>query len=260
MPSRILISLAVLPFAACLAFAQSGMSAGCDSTSCRIAFTFGPYGIASTGSAAYSGRQTTETVRTLSDGTHITGANPISPAIYRDSQGRVRTERPAFAGPAGAKLPIDFAIVEIQDPVAGYIYVLDSVNQVAHRLPVQARPLPAGPQNGAPPGFSAPPSVDLGTQIMFGVTLTGRQTSYTAPAGSAMGNDQPITTVTETWTDPRTNVAVLRKSTSPTGNSTMTMQNYSNSEPDPSLFQIPPGYRVVDETGGSFTIVTPRAN
>jgi hypothetical protein len=75
-----------------------------------------------------------------------------------------------------------------------------------------------------------------------------------------MGNDQPITTVTETWTDPRTNVAVLRKSTSPTGNSTMTMQNYSNSEPDPSLFQIPPGYRVVDETGGSFTIVTPRAN
>jgi hypothetical protein len=38
----------------------------------------------------------------------------------------------------------------------------------------------------------------------------------------------------------------------------MTVQNYSNAEPDPALFLVPTDYRLADETG-SLTIVIPRA-
>jgi hypothetical protein len=52
---------------------------------------------------------------------------------------------------------------------------------------------------------------------------------------------------------------LLRKTTSPTGDSIITtIQNYSNAEPDPALFLIPAEFQIVDETG-SFTIVIPRA-
>jgi len=35
------------------------------------------------------------------------------------------------------------------------------------------------------------------------------------------------------------------------------MENFSTSEPDPGLFQVPPGYQIVEETG-PFTIVIKR--
>lgn len=40
---------------------------------------------------------------------------------------------------------------------------------------------------------------------------------------------------------------------------TMKMQNFSTAEPDPTLFVVPPGYKVVDETGG-FTIKVAKQN
>jgi hypothetical protein len=159
----------------------------------------------------------------------------------------------------GAKSPDDVILVEIQDPLAGYLYVLDSVNHVAHRVPVQprkpiVRPVPA--LRAVPTGYTST-SESLGTQVMFGVMLTGQKTTSTTPAGSLMGNDRPVTTISEIWTDPQTNVVVLKKTASPTGDSTMTMQNYSHAEPDPALFLVPADYQLVDETG-SFTIVIPR--
>ena len=81
---------------------------------------------------------------------------------------------------------------------------------------------------------------------MFGVMLTGKRT--TSHTGST----------DEAWLDPSTGLVVLRKLTSPTGESTFSIQNYSNAEPDSSLFLVPAGYQVVDESG-PFTIEIPRA-
>src|ERR1700674_2135327 len=125
-----------------IAFAQSGMSGGCDATSCKMTFTFGPMGMVRmiSASAAFSGQETMESKQTLADGTHIFRGNfpsSFSAMTYRDSQGRVRTERPIFPSRPGVKPPIDVLLIEIQDPLAGYLYVLDSVHHVAHRLPVQ---------------------------------------------------------------------------------------------------------------------------
>jgi hypothetical protein len=169
-----------------------------------------------------------------------------------------------FPAPPGHKSPLNVTDVEILDPLAGYKYFLDSVNHVAHRMPVQPnKPIvPLVPVNDAPsaiPTGYTSTSESLGTQFMFGTPVTGMKTTSTTPAGSRMRNDQPVTTVSEIWADRRTNVVLLRKTTSPTGDSIITtIQNYSNAEPDPALFLIPAEFQIVDETG-SFSIVIPRA-
>jgi len=55
---------------------------------------------------------------------------------WRDSAGRVRTE--IRAGSGGQPAPCNSILVQIEDPVAGYFYVLDPVNQIAHRLPLSS--------------------------------------------------------------------------------------------------------------------------
>jgi hypothetical protein len=48
----------------------------------------------------------------------------------------------------------------------------------------------------------------------------------------------------------------MSKSTGPNGDTSMTMKDFSIEEPDPTLFQVPAGYQIVDETG-QFTITIP---
>jgi hypothetical protein len=67
------------------------------------------------------------------------------------------------------------------------------------------------------------------------------------PEGS-MGNDRPITTVSETWMSPDLNTAVLSKSSDPRfGENTTKLTNLVMAEPDPALFQVPGDYSIVDE-------------
>jgi hypothetical protein len=87
--------------------------------------------------APYSGQQVHESVQTLADGTHITRQTPGAfPVTYRDSQGRVRMERSFVLGNSNLKnVP---TLVEINDPVSGYTYIMDDVNRVAHRIALAA--------------------------------------------------------------------------------------------------------------------------
>jgi hypothetical protein len=190
----------------------------------------------------YSGQESTERVHILPDGSRKGFFSPFpSTQIYRDSQGRIRAERAMFPSPPGAKPPVDISLIEIQDPLAGYLYVLDSFHHVAHRLPVRASE--RGVHEGSP--HDVPSAESLGSKFMFGVMLTGKRTT------SRTG------TTDEAWIDLLTRVVVLRKLTSPTYESTMAVQNYSNAEPDSSLFLVPAGYQVVDESG-PFTIEVSR--
>lgn len=68
----------------------------------------------------------------------------------------------------------------------------------------------------------------------------------TYPAGS-MGNDGPITVVSEDWFSAELKVSVLSKSSDPrSGESTMKLTNLSQAEPDASLFQVPGDYTIED--------------
>ena len=233
--------------------------------------------------APYSGEETQEHTQTLSDGTHIT-QGIMQRTMYRDSLGRTRVERPLM-GPHLSYLnaPPSPIIVEITDPVAGVQYTLDTEKKIAHRVTVQAQPagdragglvaitrnglgvLSAGPV--APPPPPPPPNVisrpafrrpqftteKLGTQMIEGVLAEGERQTTTIPEGE-QGNDRPFNVTMETWTSPELKMVVLSKSSDPrSGESIMKLTNISRAEPDASLFQLPPDYTIVDETG-QFTI------
>ena len=222
--------------------------------------------------APYSAEQVTEHVQTLADGTHITQPAQTT-KLYRDSAGRTRTER-SFPAPPGALSRGSDApsFIEIFDPVAGARYALEPQNHTAHRTSMPSlRPSPPPPPSGNSvpasrtihlmpaqlPPQSASTSQDqtlrpqfsrdsLGTQSIEGVMAEGSRTTVTYPIG-AVGNDRPLTTTTETWTSPELKMVVLSKNSDPrSGESTTRLTNISRSEPDPSLFQIPADYEIIE--------------
>jgi len=206
----------------------------------------------------YSGERVSENVQTLVDGTKITQATN-NEKLWRDSEGRTRTERQIGAGPISdgkSKL----VLVEVRDPVAGFLYVLDDLAKVAHRFALTAGPAkrtPAAPETTA---AQAPPkprpqasSEQLGTQTIEGVLAEGVRSTRTIPIGE-IGNDRPINTLNESWFSRELKETVLSKSSDPRfGEHTTRLTNISRSEPDPSMFTIPSGYSTVDEKD-SFTM------
>jgi hypothetical protein len=226
----------------------------------------------------YSAQQETQTVQTLADGTHITnGTQKVM--YYRDSQGRTRTERtamtpPGFLSASSAAPPV---FIEITDPVAGYRYSFDSNSHTVHRMPIGPMPFASrkvialAPLPSPPPlpsqltavmvstaGAAVIPAANeqrpqpnttteqLGTQTIEGVLAEGVRRTTIYPVGF-VGNDRPVTAVSENWTSRELGMAVLTKNADPrSGETTMRLTNISRTEPDASLFQPPAGSEVVD--------------
>ena len=154
------------------------------------------------------------------------------------------------------------------DPVAGYHYTLDSRSHTAHRIAMPparqwfntATTSANPPRPGVLPATTAAFKADttrphpevsresLGTQTIEGVLAEGTRTTTTFPVGF-MGNDRPITTVSETWTSPDLKTAVLSKTSDPRfGDTTTKLTNIVMAEPDQALFQVPADYSIVDES------------
>ncbi|HEY6987152.1 MAG TPA: hypothetical protein VH369_02145 [Bryobacteraceae bacterium] len=214
----------------------------------------------------YSAEQVTERVQTLADGTHIT-QNAQTTKFYRDSEGRTRTEH-IFTPPPGAVMVSMPSLIQITDPVAGYRYTLDSRTQTAHRTAflsparvVTAQTAPANlPRPNVVPATTAASKGDstrprpevsresLGTQTIEGVLAEGTRTTTIFPV-DFMGNDRPITTVSETWISPDLKTVMLSKTSDPRfGDTTTKLTNIIVADPDPALFQVPAEYSIVDES------------
>jgi hypothetical protein len=92
------------------------------------------------------------------------------------------------------------------------------------------------------------PDTPLEHKTLEGVAVEGRKTTTVIPAGQ-VGNEQPITVVSEEWRSPDLNLLVLTRHSDPrTGESSYRLQNIIRAEPDPSLFMVPSDY-TVRETG-----------
>lgn len=212
--------------------------------------------------APYSARPTIQDVHIGADGSRQDQPLPEQPMVYRDSAGRMRVEaRMMPVGSAGKMRPL--ALAQIDDAAAGYRIILDPVNRVAHRMAVCT--VPAGSAGtfvlgmiGRPPGIMARPGAsetrleDLGSRTIFGVAAGGerRTSTYrpgTFPTGLNQKNDVTVVTVEELWTS--VYGVLIPKGTTPPGEITTTLANFSTAEPDPALFQVPEGWKVVDETG-----------
>jgi hypothetical protein len=284
--------IAFIPIAfiwATCAFGQNSANFSSGPNGFSGSATFGPpmpFAMRAVTGAPYSADQVNEQVQTLADGTHITRKS-ASIKEYRDSAGRTRTERPIARGlELAGRIRDSPTIVEITDPGAQVKYTLDTVNKVAHRQLLPAAPVPRaavpvpggavgkgsvaagvgisglGVSSGARlsattlPSTMAQPQVSdekLETQTIEGVLAEGTRHTMTWPVDS-QGNDRPISVVNETWTAVNLKVVVLSRNNDPrSGENTQKLVNISQAEPDASLFQPPPDYSVVDESG-AFTI------
>jgi hypothetical protein len=86
----------------------------------------------------------------------------------------------------------------------------------------------------------------LGTQNFDGVDAEGTRTITTIPA-DAIGNERPIEIVYERWYSNELQVIVYSKHSDPRfGEQTYRLTNINRSEPDPSLFQVPTSYRLMN--------------
>jgi hypothetical protein len=224
--------------------------------------------------APYSATITNESVQTLADGNRIVQTSTGTTA--RDSQGRTRqdTALPAIGNLSAENAP---HLVFIMDPVAQVSYTLNLTDKTAQKLsmPTAGPGAPGGVTNTrmfitrsasalVPDGPPPPPPIaigmtklgaeehadvsteDLGSQTTEGLSVTGVRTTRTIPAGE-IGNDKPISIVTEVWTSPDLKTIVYSKRIDPRmGEQTFKLTNIVHAEPDPSLFTVPADFKIID--------------
>ena len=222
--------------------------------------------------APYSATITNESVQTLADGNRI--VQNSSGTTARDSQGRTRQDAPL---PPIGNLSAENAphLVFIMDPVAQVSYTLNLTDKTAEKMsPPSGAPGPSDSTAGGRQVFvvrsggvqvpdAPPPTIamakslgleehadvtteDLGTETMEGLLVTGTRTTRTIPAGE-IGNEKPISIVTEVWTSPDLKTIVYSKRSDPRmGEQTFKLSNLVRVEPDASLFTVPADFKFTD--------------
>jgi hypothetical protein len=213
--------------------------------------------------APFSAVAVSEATQTLADGNHINRKTQTN--LFRDSQGRFRKEvtLPAIGPLAASGQPHSF--IEISDPVAGTSYVLEPDQKIARQMPghmgmgggagvgVKVKDGPGGPGDVVfrtfKDGKAGLPSANaktesLGTQSIDGVNAEGTRITRTIPAGE-IGNEQPITVVSERWYSADLQMDVKSTHSDPRfGNTTYTLTNIQRTEPAATLFAVPSDYTV----------------
>lgn len=202
--------------------------------------------------APFTATVSTETTRTLADGNKID--ETVSGTFARDSQGRTRREMTLpgalLATATGGSTP---HAVFINDPVGGTSYILHPNSKTADQVPFRAmgkiRRAVRGELGVGKRFQNQTTTADLGTQTINGVLAQGTRITRTIPAGQ-IGNERPITIVTERWYSPDLQTYVMTKTTDPlTGNTTFQLTNIQRAEPDAALFQVPSDYTVNQRRG-----------
>ena len=217
--------------------------------------------------APFSATFSTQTTQTLADGNQI--KRSTSGTFARDSEGRTRRDLslPGI-GPWAASGRSAPHVVMINDVVAGKQYILEPDRKVARQVRVLGkrrldREGPSVQVEGSTPGPPPPAealqfpdsgavrsdtkdvvTTSLGTQTINGVLAEGTRYTRTIPAG-AIGNEKPIVITSERWYSSDLQMVVLSKRDDPRMGETVTqLTNIQRNEPDPSLFQVPPDYKL----------------
>jgi hypothetical protein len=224
----------------------------------------------------YQAEAVTEVKQTLADGSHI--SQTTTATVARDSDGKtVRIQKLSTIGPWKAGSDSSQAnsptLTIIFDPVAKTHTDYTSDSKVAHVLAIPAPPPGAGTSQargfavvaGGPAGKEEAPiafalqghaesvqlpdnkdakTESLGNKSIEGVPATGTRETKTIPVG-AIGNDKDLAITRETWYSPDLKLVLQSTQTDPRfGETTYSLTNIQRNEPDPSLFQVPAGYKV----------------
>jgi hypothetical protein len=229
--------------------------------------------------APFSAQAVTTTTQVLGDGNRIVQTSETT--LARDSEGRTRREISVDKlGPWSTDTT--GRVVIIRDPVAqtGYEIAPDGqharktggwmgdaqrlfkVQKEVETATVRARTDSRGVtqtidiHGGEPMGWSVVVSdmeeggtkkEQLGEQTIEGVRAQGTRETRTIAAGR-IGNERPIEIVSETWYSPDLQMVVQSRHSDPrAGETVYRLTNVVLTEPDASLFQLPPGVTVTTE-------------
>ena len=92
------------------------------------------------------------------------------------------------------------------------------------------------------------PTGSLGNSSSKGVEADGTRSTLTIPAGE-IGNERAIEIVSERWYSPELQTVVMTRHSDPRfGETTYKLTNISRTEPDRSLFELPAGFTLKEET------------
>jgi hypothetical protein len=214
--------------------------------------------------APFSAQVVTEYDHVLANGNHI--HREARGRIFRDSQGRVRTDT-QIASLGGVD---SLEHIAIQDPILHEIIHLDPRTRTAsvYHLGEPSSTLAEPPHSGIPtksgkallltpetsagratfasphPGVTIPAtSESLGTRMIEGLPAIGTRVTHTL----ANGQGDPIVAVSEVWYSRDLQMIIVSISDDgQSGHSVMRLTNIVRGAPNEKLFQAPPDYTVKD--------------
>jgi len=190
--------------------------------------------------------------RPMNNGGSFTTVN--SRPIKRDSEGRIYQERWLMT-PRGSKISSQMAWIQIADPVAHTLLQCNARQKVCELLtlrdttklrfdPDQFKSGPLKDIKGQDQGTRT--HEDLGAQMFAGLLVHEYKDTTTLNAG-VLGNDMPMSTVRQYRFCPELGFNLSSVVDAPQiGRQSFTVTEISATEPDPSFFQPPAGYKVVD--------------
>lgn len=190
----------------------------------------------------FSAKVELETVSQLQDGTLITHKTYNLDA--RDSAGRTRNEMRNWIT-AGGEEP-KLTRIQLYDPATKTRTDLFPLTKLARQWVVAAA------AQATPVAATAKPETtreEIGTDTIESLPVKGTRVTQTYATG-ALGNDRPLTIVTEYWYAAELRLNLLTKRTDPRhGVQTIRVTELQRQEPDAALFAIGDDYKVLNEAG-----------
>lgn len=235
--------LAIFGFLALNAFGQFSIKKAVEGDVMTVTYTRkAPISNHAVAGRPYSGVVVWQQTRILSNGAQR-AYPPTITKLWRDSEGRGRSEE---AMPQGNGR---FVLTDVTDSVAGYMYVLDDVNRVAHRTSLSV--YPEAEQKSHHPLPAAELVLEsLGTRMIEGMLAEGTRETNTFPNGEIW--------TSESWWSPELKRPMLGVSNDPkNGVRSARLTNVVKGEQAAALFQVPADYSIRDD-GELFTVTLKR--
>lgn len=199
--------------------------------------------------APFSFTLATEWSRPLGSGGTFTLVNERH--IVRDSKGRIYQERWILV-PKGGTIKSYMDVFQITDPEQHTWYNCLTAEKVCNLYPYHLttqdkfEPAIFGTSGPLPDGSGFRQHEDLGRSSAEGQDTHGYRETVTVNVG-VLGNDQPMVSTREFWYSPRLAVNLISIVDTPqSGKQVFTVKELSTSEPEPSFFDVPTDYRIVD--------------
>jgi hypothetical protein len=163
--------------------------------------------------------------------------------IARDSAGRIYNERRTLV-PSSFNGTPRIVSMHLYDPQNRMNTFMDPSTHIA-RESVLSKPEVDSARQVA---NSSAQGEDLGTDTMEDVQVHGMRKSKTIPAQFS-GTGQTVVVTDEYWYSDDLHLNMLVKHNDPrTGEQTVTVTHVNRAEPNQTMFQVPSGYKIVDET------------